>query len=404
MYNYLGLIGGMYINHYNDNLFNKYEDYNYDSLEKKIVNNDVTIQNNIGTPNIIVILSESFFDVSLLDENIVFDKDITHNFNELKNDGYLVDLISCSYGGMTVNVTYQLLTGSNMSIYNNGYIPFMKLFKDTNDYPSIVKELKNNGYKISEYLANDSYQVSKEFKKIGFDKYELIVSNNVKGYYISDDYMADFIIDEIEENNDKEFMLFQTMQNHMDYLVTKYPKYDISIKSSNLSTKANNLLLSYTQGIYDADKMLKKVYDYINTIDKDTILIFFGDHLPYLSDYDNVDELKKLDYFSTNDELINLYRKYNTQALILSNYDLSLNINSNLSTDNLLLSIINQMDIEVSDYYKYLYGLIDYLPSYNKYVYVDKNGKINYTKNLNSEEKSIFELKNALTYKKYIKE
>ena len=401
-YSYFGIITGMYKSYYEKYDFNKYKDVDLTNIE---LDNYNQIENNIGTPNIIVILSESFFDASLLNENITYDKNITKNFNELKNEGYLVNLVSPSYGGMTANVTYQLLTGSNMSIYSNGIIPFVQYFKNEKEYPSLVRELKNNKYQISEYTTSDPYNIKKSFKKIGFDNYNLIDSNNhEKGYFASDDFIADLIIEELQKNNNKQFMLFETMQNHMDYLVTKYNNYDIKIEKSNLSKEENEILLSYGQGVYDADKMLKKVYDYIKTIDSNTIIIFFGDHLPYLRTLKNEKLINNLNYFNTNDELTNLYRKYNTQALILSNYDLKLNINNYLSPDNLLLSIINQMDINVSDYYKLLYSTIDYLPAYNKFISIDKEGNIKYTNSLQDEEKEIYELKNSLTYKYYIKE
>ncbi len=401
-YSYFGIITGMYKSYYEKYDFNKYKDVDLTNVE---LDNYNQIENNIGTPNIIVILSESFFDASLLNENITYDKNITENFNELKNEGYLVNLVSPSYGGMTANVTYQLLTGSNMSIYSNGIIPFVQYFKNEKEYPSLVRELKNNKYQISEYTTSDPYNIKKSFKKIGFDNYNLINSStHEKGYFASDDFIADIIIEELQKNNNKQFMLFETMQNHMDYLVTKYNDYDIKIEKSNLSKEETEILLSYGQGVYDADKMLKKVYNYIKKIDSNTVIIFFGDHLPYLRTLKNEKLINNLNYFNTNDELTNLYRKYNTQALILSNYDLKLNINNYLSTDNLLLSIINQMDINVSDYYKLLYSTIDYLPAYNKFISIDKDGKIKYTNSLQGKEKEIYELKNSLTYKYYIKE
>ncbi len=405
-YCYFGIITGMYKSYYEKYDFNKYKDADLTvDLANIKLDNYNKIENNIGTPNIVVILSESFFDTSLLNKNVIYDKNITENFNELKSEGYLINLISPSYGGMTANVTYQLLTGSNMSIYSNGTIPFVQYFKKKKEYPSLVRELKNNKYQISEYTTSDPYNIESSFKKIGFDNYNLINSNNHdKGYFASDDFVADLIIKELQKNNNKQFMLFETMQNHMDYLVTKYNNYDIKIGKSNLSNKENETLLSYGQGVYDADKMLKKVYDYIKTIDSETIIIFFGDHLPHLKTLTNEKIINNLDYFNKSDELTNLYRKYNTQALILSNYDLKLNINNYLSTDNLLLSIINQMDINVSDYYKLLYGTIDYLPAYNKFISIDKDGKIKYTNSLQGEEKEIYELKNSLTYKYYIKE
>lgn len=404
LYGAWGIISGMYKVNYENNDFMKYDKYSDKELDDVVSKVSFKSNNNIGTPNIVVILSESFFDTNLLKDDIIYDRDLISNINALKGVGYFVDLISPSYGGMTANVSYQLLTGSNMSIYGNGYIPFMQQFGDNKKYPSVVRELKNNGYTINEYTGSDPYKISKQFKAIGFDEYTVINSNgHKKGYYLSDDYVADLIIKKLKNNTNKQFMLFETMQNHMDYLFTKYDKYDISIKKSKFTKTENGLFLSYGQGVYDADKMLKKVYDYIQTIDADTLIVFFGDHLPYFKFDGNVDLVTKMSYFNTLNDLDNLYRRYNTQALILSNYDVKLDIQSHLSTDNLLVSIINQMDIKLSNYYKWLYDTINYLPSYNKYVAVDKNGNLKYIEDLNANEKRIYELKNALTYRYYIK-
>ena len=366
------------------------DDYNEDELNEILADASLnTTTSELGTPNIIVILSESFFDVNLLSDDITFDKDITSNFNNLKNEGYLVNLVSPSYGGMTINVTFELLTGGNMSYFNNGYIPFMQLYgNNASKLPSIVKELSNNGYYNQIIMGQDSYDSEKVFKILGFDEYVKLdtTDENKKGYYVSDDYMSDLIIQQIEEKNGKrKFLIVETMQSHMDYLVSKYDDYDISILNSNLSDIDNNVLLSYAQGIYDADKMILKVYNEIQKVDEDIIIVFFGDHLPYLENINGDNMISKLQYFNTGDSILDLYRLYNTQALILSNYDLEIDLPDNLGFDLLLTTLISHMDIEISSYYKWLYTTSEVLPAYNRYVAIDKANNLYKFNELNLE-------------------
>ena len=167
LYAFYGVLSGMYYQLL-DSRFEVPDNYGKEKLDKILVQakTDTTLEK-IGTPNIIVILSESFFDISLLNEDITFDKDITKNFNELKEKGYLVNLISPSYGGMTANVTFELLTGGNMSYFSPGYIPFMQLFQNntSKEIPSVVNELSNNGYYSEILMGQDSYNSEVIFKK-----------------------------------------------------------------------------------------------------------------------------------------------------------------------------------------------------------------------------------------------
>ncbi len=406
MYAYYGIIGGIY-NEYLESQFERPKDYNKKKLDSMISSIENKNENNIGKPNIIVVLSESFFDVSLLEKDIKFDKPITNNFNTIKNydNSYTIDMISPTYGGMTANVVFELLTGNNMSYFSSGYIPFMQLYKNDKEYPSLVKELNKNNYNSSIILASDSYKSNNTYEKIGFKDFKLLDSNNaknLKGPYVSDEYVIKEVINYMNKNKDKKnFIMTETMQSHMDYYKSKYEKYDIKITSSNLPENDQEALLAYAQGIYDADKTIKSLYDYINMVDEDTIVIFFGDHLPYIRNKNNENVLDKLEYFNTKDSLKNTYRKYNTQCLIFSNYDFKLNINKELGYDLLLVNIINQIDIEISNYYKWLNMTSNSIQAYNKFIGID-NYKLKYRNSFSNKSDNLIYNKEKLTYKYFI--
>ena len=132
---------------------------------------------------------------------------------------------------------------------------------------------------------------------------------------------------------------------------------------------------NYTESIKNASLQLKRIYDYIKTIDEDTIVIFIGDHLPFFNSF-NDNLYNYISEFNTKNELVNRYRKYNTEALIVSNYKIDYNDLTSLSPDLILTTIINKMDVEISDYYKWLYSTRKELPMTNWYLAKDKNGKI----------------------------
>jgi hypothetical protein len=143
-----------------------------------------------------------------------------------------------------------------------------------------------------------------------------------------------------------------------------------------------------------------RLYDYIQTVDEPTIMVFFGDHLPYLTDTETKEDIiESLSYFNTNDSLLNSYRKYNTQALILANFDLGENEGMDyLSPDMLLTTIVNKMGLELSPYYRWLYSTKDSLSCSNYLVTADSSGNLSWTKDLDGDVKDTLDLKEKMQY------
>ena len=172
---------------------------------------------------------------------------------------------------------------------------------------------------------------------------------------------------------------------------------------SNLSKESNDTLLSYAQGLYNSDKELLRLYNYIESMDEPTILVFMGDHLPFMHTENRKNVINELEYFNTDNELENNYRLYNPQALILSNYDEEIDIPDYIGVDNLLSNIVNQLDVEVDDYYKWLYSKQDILPGINSVISFDKDGKLYYPEEITEEMKDVFETRRQMQYMLFVK-
>ena len=399
------MLGGMYRIYLEDRIYEP-DNYNKEEVEK-MISTDVSDENqdNWEEANIIVTFSESFFDVSLLEDDITFDKEVTPNFNSLKDEGIFINMISPTYGGVSSNVEFQFLTGHTLDYFSKSYIPFMSFYKtvDSKNRLSLLKELDNNGYYTKVVFGKDYYLSKKVYENLGVDKYEeKNVKEEYKGYYTSDEYLMDETIKAFNEKEagEKIFYMNCTIQSHQTYELDKYDEYDISIESSTLSDSYNELILSYSQGAYDADVQLGRMYEYIQTLDEPTILIFFGDHLPYLYNTEtNDDTLNHLSYFNTGDELLDTYRKYNTQCLILANFDLGDVENWDyMSSDMILTSVVNKMGLELSDYYKWLYSIKDVLPSSNYLVSQDTEGNLYWTSELSENMQNILDKRELAQY------
>ncbi len=393
-----------------NNIFSEPHDYNKKELNEQLENISKSVESNKdwGKPNIILVFSESFWDVDKISE-VEFSQKVTADLDEIRKNGTNVNLLTCTYGGLSENVAFELLTGGSMNYFSNSYIPIVSLYRRKNiaNAPSIVKNLNQNGYYSKIVFGKDYYQSNLQFKKMGFDEYVEYeeTDENKKGEYISDEFITDKIIEELKsKGKDKKlFFMAETIQSHMPYMKDRYEKYDIEIEKSTLSEDFNKTILSYAQGIYDASKQVNRLYQYIKNYDEPTMIIFLGDHLPYLYTEEGQNVIDHLSYFNTDDDTENIFRKYNTEAFIVANYDIDYsNVPKYFSDDMLLTYIINQMDIDVDKYYKYLYSTINLLPAVNKFIVMDSNGnKYNLT-DMNEQMKMVYEHKEKMQYRLFI--
>ena len=184
----------------------------------------------------------------------------------------------------------------------------------------------------------------------------------------------------------------------MPYYEGRYKNYDVNIVESPYSKDVNEVVHSYAEGMYLADKQLGRLYDYINSIDEETIIVFFGDHLPHLATPDGKDALFTTNFLDNEYSLESIYKQYNTTALVMSNYDIDYGDVNYLSPDLLMTYVLSNMDLELSPFYKWLYSTKEVLPSSNYVVSQDKSGKIYYTLGLEKEMKEMYELRKQMQY------
>jgi len=397
-----GVISGMYGKLIEQRRF---EPKNYDETElRSLLNNSKEIKGSLGQPNIIVVFSESFWDVSKLNK-IKFDKDVTPNFHKLKNTQKSIEMLSPAYGGMSSNVEFEILTGGSLNYFSKGYTPYMQLFRKgiSDNNPSIVRELKSNGYKtkIMNSSSKNMFNCSTVYDIYRVDEVNHLFDElDLGGQYVSDEYLTDKMIEYFNNKSieEKIFYFMITMGGHMPYFEGRYENYDVNIVESPYDKDTNEVIHSYAQAMYLADKELGRIYDYINTLNEDTIVVFFGDHLPHLSTPDGKDALFTTDFLNDDYNLNSVYNQYNTTALILNNYDAKFDDTKYLSPDLLLTYVINNMDLNLSQYYRWLYSTKEVLPSSNFVVSQDKSGNKFYTLALPTDMKNMYETRKKMQY------
>lgn len=375
-----GLIQGIILSGTNK-IDNEPEGYSKDVANEILLDSsDVTSSLNWGKANVVFLLSESFSDLEHIEE-IEFNKPLMQEIRDYEEDTdkMVFDLVVPTYGGVSVNSEFELLTGASISFWNQGLIPYNIYYNNFTgkNAPNVISEFKNNGYETM-YLTpwgSDSYNSKKNYTLIGADKtvYGVDLNGDKKGQYYSDKSLMEDIFNELKDTSkgNYKFIMAATGQNHFPYY-DKYDKTDIKITKSELNDSANNLLLNYAQGVYDASKELNNLYEMIKTLDTPTIVVFFGDHLPYTVDDDGNNPYLSSSYFNTENGYLNLLRQYTTKATILANFKLETEEIDMLNISYLGAYVLNNMDLNVSNYFKYVYNMSKEVPVFNRLgVYQD---------------------------------
>lgn len=240
------------------------ENYQYENIEE---NQKV---------NVIAIMLEAYNDFSKFKE-IEFVEDVYKNFHEIQKKSISGSLITSVFGGGTIVTERNFLTG---------YLNEPNYRKKTNSY---VWYFKEQGYKTEAMhpVFGAFYNRASANPNLGFDKYYHYDNtfSDVQSGYLDDDMFFDYIISGFEKAKSENVPYFNfsvTYQNHGPYPSTESEKkYYIN---NNYSAEAYNTLNWYFDGIKKTDAALGKIIDYFENESEPTIIIFFGDHNPYLGE------------------------------------------------------------------------------------------------------------------------
>ncbi len=315
-----------------DELYNKY----------KIDDNTVSQIKNIEyKPNIICIMSESFCDLRLID-GLELSENIYNLYDDMALNSIYGNISVPVNGGGTSRSEFQFLSGLSLDISFEGALPYQQFVK--NEVPTLASYAKILDYKtvgIHPYMKK-FYQRNKVYPLLGFDEFIGIEdleqrSDFIKeDEYVTDDYLTDLIIEQIEEaeqNNNPLFLYAITMQNHYPYYDGKFKSFSDSVEIlNNISEKTKTSLSSYASGVKESIQALKKLYDYINNSDRPTILVFFGDHMPVI---DESDQFFK--EFKLSNETPNRYNEFFQSSYFIYTNDKSKQIKTNRNTSVAML-------------------------------------------------------------------
>lgn len=277
-----------------DRGMNKPKDYSeetIDGIEASVTTPDTVYANasDEDTPNIIVVLLESFIDPS----HVTFlecSEDPIPNFHNLTRNyttGYLeVPVV----GAGTANTEFEILTGMNMKLFGTGEYPYKTILKKTS-CESIASDLGKLGYGTHVVHNNTAsfYSRSNAFSKMGFDTFtskELLNINELTplGTWSTDHVLLGAVNDCLNSTPDRsDFIYTITVQGHGTYPTERIIENPEIFVSGADTPEENYQWEYYINEIHEVDKFIGDLVDLLSKRDEKTVLVLFGDHLPSLN-------------------------------------------------------------------------------------------------------------------------
>ncbi|PEW16825.1 LTA synthase family protein [Bacillus cereus] len=378
---------------------------NYSKENMLQIANDIKKQysGNIGNqkkkekPNIIFVMSESFWDPTKV-TNLSFSEDPVPNLHHYIENFPGGQTISPTFGGNTANVEFEALTSYSMSLLKPGSIPYQQVITNKKEIPSIPTALKKEGYYTSAIhsFGRTFFKRDDVYKVLGFDKFnaeDTMKNVDIDGDYISDLAISKEIIAELEEQKQPTFIHAVTMQNHFPFTEGRFGENLIEISGLE-NEESKGELETYTEGLRRSDEALQYLIEQLDNLDRPTLLVFFGDHLPSLGT--NKSFYKENGYITNEKTPSERLAMAQTPLLMYANFDMpndNLGLVSPIHFSNL---IFDYAGLNKSLFYQFLSELYKEIPVLRDELKVDKNGEV--INDLTKKQKEMLEQYKMLQY------
>lgn len=374
-----------FINNINKLIVKKPAEYSKEKIDS-ILNMNNELKEEFKKPNIIMVMSEAFYDITEIHE-LEFKSDPLKNFHKYQKEFIGGNMITSVAIGGTAQTEYEVITGNSVNFTgeeNIGYMNYVNEFT-----PSIPKIMKSEGYNTLAIHPYDRkfYSREKAYELLGIDKYisiEMFRNPETKREYITDKEVVKKLINEYEQSDDKPLLAhIVTMQNHAPYNNENIIDNTHIKDNKDLSKENKQIINTYIDGLKDSDEALKYLVDYFSKIEEPTIILYYGDHIPLLGK--NQSAFLELNYFNENDDE-NTIKYYHTPFMMWNNYGLESKQYEYLDSSYLGAIMLENINYNNDEYFNLLNKYKEQIKGFTKNVYIDKDNNIKNISMLNKKE------------------
>ena len=250
-----------------------------------------------GQPvNVLFIMNEAFSDVTDAPAfTYTPENDPMRHFHALQQDPHAITghMVVPDFAGGTANTEFDVVTGIQTNGLSNSSTSSFRVVNRNMD--SLFRTFAADGYDTAYYHPCNNWFYNRENVCRWLGAGETVFLDQMddpdyKGRWVTDAYLVEQIQQRLAQAEEAGTPLFQyttTIQNHMSYTVDKYgegyvyPDVPLTI---SVPEEVRSMLKVYAEGVRDADAMLGQLVETFSAQEAPVVLVFYGDHLPYLGD------------------------------------------------------------------------------------------------------------------------
>lgn len=247
---------------------------------------EVTVLTSEDGPNIITVLLESFVDPYEFNF-MTYSQDPTpffHYLEENYSSGYLNMPV---VGAGTANAEFEILTGMRLNYFGTGEYPYKTVMKDVENCESIASDLKAIGYSTHAVHNNGGnfYSRVNAFSMMGFDSFTSKELMDITEFtpnqgWAEDSILASEIMKTLTSTEGPDLTYGITVGQHGVYpeeQVIDEPYCEVY----GLETiEETNQWTYYMHQANKTDQFMQELITSLEALGEDTIVVFWGDHLP----------------------------------------------------------------------------------------------------------------------------
>ena len=350
-------------------LASRYDDENGEGSAAKAASDQYSQQK----PNIVVVMNETFSDLSIYDSIKNAGYDGPQYLKSLYSDSILHGTLQVSaMGGGTCNSEFETLTGNSMAFIGSGVYPYETYNMNIDN---LVLQLKGQGYDTHAIhpAAGSNWNRDGVYSAFGFDTFDDEATFTGATRFrnrIDDASTYSKTIEYLNGSDTPQFIFDVTLMGHSGYETGLVPEDKrVNCTVDGLDEKNQNKLNEYLATSNEEDAQLKTLIDGIKKSKKPTIVLFFGDHQPALSEAIG----------GESDDIVQTEMQWQTCYTMWANYDVAGSVKGtelDTSTSYLSALLCHEAGIPMTDRQKAAYLLMEDVPKINVVgAYLAKNSK-----------------------------
>lgn len=276
--------------------------YNVQSIENYVEKSSTEKEQDWTKPNVIVIMSEAFTDFRRFSK-LNIDDSYYRGYDAVAAESYKGTTIVPTFASFTVRTEFELNFGLPVKSLNDPNMPQRLLLNRAQ--PTIAQLYHDLGYNTNyiHTFTRSFYSRGRVYANFGFDNMyfedNLTVPTEYAGSYISDTTIFNQIVKILNDNKDQPtFIHTTTMQDHQPY-----------------DEEGKTEIQAYLERVQNMTDNLKLFTEELKKVDRPTVVLFVGDHLPCFKGENNVYSQLELTGENCGDV-------YEQPYLIWSNYNM----------------------------------------------------------------------------------